>query len=89
MFQSIKILYRFKPNVVIGTGGFASGPTLIIASFFKIPIFIQEQNYYPGITNKILSKFAYKIFVSYESMEKFFPKEKTLNYGNPIRNRFG
>ena len=89
LFQSIKILYRFKPNVVIGTGGFASGPTLIIASFFKIPIFIQEQNYYPGITNKILSKFAYKIFVSYESMEKFFPKEKTLNYGNPIRNRFG
>ena len=87
--QSVKILYKFKPNAVIGTGGFASGPTLFIASLLKIPIFIQEQNSYPGITNKILSKYADKIFVSYENMEKFFPKEKILNYGNPIRHRFG
>ncbi|MDC3179082.1 undecaprenyldiphospho-muramoylpentapeptide beta-N-acetylglucosaminyltransferase [Flavobacteriales bacterium] len=87
--QSVKILYKFKPNAVIGTGGFASGPTLFIASLLKIPIFIQEQNSYPGITNKILSKYADKIFVSYENMEKFFPKEKILNYGNPIRDKFG
>lgn len=89
LVQSIKILHAFKPNVVIGTGGFASGPTLFIANLFRIPIFIQEQNSYPGITNKILSKYADKIFVSYDRMEKFFPKEKILNYGNPVRNRFG
>ena len=89
LVQSIKILHAFKPNIVIGTGGFASGPTLFIANLFRIPIFIQEQNSYPGITNKILSKYADKIFVSYDRMEKFFPKEKILNYGNPVRNRFG
>ena len=70
----INCLSKFKPNVVIGTGGFASGPTLLIANLFRIPIFIQEQNSYPGITNKILSKYADKIFVSYDKMKKLFLK---------------
>ena len=74
--QSVKILYKFKPNAVIGTGGFASGPTLFIASLLKIPIFIQEQNSYPGITNKILSKYADKIFVSLKIWKSFFREKK-------------
>ncbi|MFL2576611.1 MAG: glycosyltransferase [Flavobacteriales bacterium] len=71
---------NFKPNLVIGTGGFASGPILYIASKFNIPTLIQEQNSYAGITNKILSKHVDLICVAYENMERFFSKRKNYYY---------
>lgn len=80
-----KIVLEFKPDVVIGVGGYASGPTLRVASVRKIPTLIQEQNSYPGITNKILSKRVNKICVAYEGLERFFPKEKIIITGNPVR----
>ena len=85
LWKSRKILKEFKPNVVIGTGGFASGPLLQMANMLNIPTVIQEQNSYPGITNKILSKKANKICVAYENLERFFPKEKMILTGNPVR----
>jgi len=83
--KSRKIIKKFKPNVVIGTGGFASGPLLQMANMLDIPTVIQEQNSYPGITNKLLSKKANKICVAYENLERFFPKEKIILTGNPVR----
>jgi UDP-N-acetylglucosamine--N-acetylmuramyl-(pentapeptide) pyrophosphoryl-undecaprenol N-acetylglucosamine transferase len=80
-----KIIRAFSPDVVIGVGGYASGPTLQMAAKLGIPCLIQEQNSYPGITNKILSKKVQKICVAYEGMEKFFPAEKIVFTGNPIR----
>ena len=85
LWKSRKIIKDFKPNVVIGTGGFASGPLLQMANMMQIPTLIQEQNSYPGITNKILSKKANKICVAYENLEQFFPKEKMILTGNPVR----
>ena len=85
LWESRKILKRFKPNVVIGTGGFASGPLLKMANSLQIPTLIQEQNSYPGITNKLLSKQATAICVAYENLERFFPKEKMILTGNPVR----
>ena len=85
LWKSRMILQQFKPNVVIGTGGFASGPLLQMANMMDIPTLIQEQNSYPGITNKLLSKKANKICVAYENLERFFPKEKMILTGNPVR----
>lgn len=85
LFKSRKIIKNFKPDVVIGTGGFASGPLLQIANSLNIPTVIQEQNSYPGITNKLLSKKANAICVAYENLERFFPKEKIVFTGNPVR----
>jgi len=85
LWKSRKILKKFKPNVVIGTGGFASGPLLQMANTLNIPTVIQEQNSFPGITNKLLSKKANKICVAYENLEQFFPKEKLILTGNPVR----
>lgn len=85
LWKSKKILRRFKPDAVIGTGGFASGPLLQMANSMKIPTVIQEQNSYPGITNKMLSKKANSICVAYENLERFFPKEKIVFTGNPVR----
>jgi len=85
LYNAGKIIKRFKPDAVAGFGGFASGPTLRVASNKKIPTLIQEQNSYPGITNKILSKKVDKICVAYEGMERFFPKEKIVMTGNPVR----
>ncbi|MGC6432279.1 MAG: undecaprenyldiphospho-muramoylpentapeptide beta-N-acetylglucosaminyltransferase [Jejuia sp.] len=85
LLKARKIIKSFKPDVVIGTGGFASGPLLQMATSKKIPTLIQEQNSYPGITNKILSKRANKICVAYEGLERFFPKEKIKVTGNPVR----
>jgi UDP-N-acetylglucosamine--N-acetylmuramyl-(pentapeptide) pyrophosphoryl-undecaprenol N-acetylglucosamine transferase len=83
--KSFAILREFKPDVVIGTGGFASGAVLKVASMLGIPTVIQEQNSYPGITNKLLSKKANKICVAYENLERFFPKENMILTGNPVR----
>lgn len=85
LIKSIFILLRYRPSVAVGTGGYASGPLLFMASLFKIPTLIQEQNSYPGITNKLLSKNANAIAVAYSGLERFFPKNKLHHTGNPIR----
>ena len=85
LLKSYFILRKFKPDVVIGTGGFASGAVLKVASILNIPTVIQEQNSYPGITNKLLAKKANVICVAYESLERFFPKDKMVLTGNPVR----
>jgi len=81
-----RIVNDFQPDIVVGVGGYASGPLLHVAAKLGIPSLIQEQNSYAGITNKLLSKRAQKICVAYEGMDKFFPKEKILLTGNPVRN---
>ena len=85
LLKARAIIKKFKPNAVIGTGGFASGPVLQMANLMNIPTVIQEQNSYPGITNKLLSKKANSICVAYENLERFFPKEKIVLTGNPVR----
>ena len=85
MLKARKIVKSFKPDVAIGVGGFASGPLLRIATSFGIPAIIQEQNSYPGITNILLSKKVNKICVAYDGMDKYFPKEKIILTGNPVR----
>jgi UDP-N-acetylglucosamine--N-acetylmuramyl-(pentapeptide) pyrophosphoryl-undecaprenol N-acetylglucosamine transferase len=85
LLRSRKILKQFKPDVVIGTGGFASGPLLQMATVKGIPSLIQEQNSYPGITNKLLGKKANKICVAYDGLERFFPTSKIIKTGNPVR----
>lgn len=79
------IIKSFKPDIVIGTGGFASGPTLQMATRKGIPTLIQEQNSFPGITNKILGKQVSKICVAYDGLERYFPKDKLIKTGNPVR----
>ena len=85
LWKSRKIIKSFKPDLVIGTGGFASGPLLQMANSLNIPTVIQEQNSYPGITNKLLSKKANAICVAYENLERFFPASKIIFTGNPVR----
>lgn len=80
-----KIIKEFKPHVAIGTGGFASGPLLRMAESSGVPCVLQEQNSFAGITNKLLAGKAEKICVAYDGMERFFPKEKIVKTGNPIR----
>ena len=85
LILAYKTIKKFKPDAVVGVGGYASGPTLKIASMMNIPTIIQEQNSYAGVTNKLLAKKASAICVAYEDMEKFFPKDKIIITGNPIR----
>ena len=80
-----RIIKRFQPSVAVGVGGYASGPMLNTCAAKGIPCLIQEQNSYAGVTNKLLAKKARKICVAYEGMEKFFPKEKIMLTGNPVR----
>jgi len=82
-----KIVKTFRPQVVIGVGGYASGPTLQVASFLKIPTLIQEQNSFAGKTNRLLGKRSGAICVAYSGMERFFPKDKLVITGNPVRNK--
>ncbi|QIK16742.1 undecaprenyldiphospho-muramoylpentapeptide beta-N-acetylglucosaminyltransferase [Blattabacterium sp. DPU] len=86
LFLANKIIKRFSPDIVIGTGGFVSFPTLYAAKKNKIPILIQEQNSLPGLTNRIFSRYANKICIAYEQAKKYFPKEKTIITGNPVRS---
>ncbi len=86
LLRARKIIKDFKPNVVVGVGGYASAPILKEASKRKIPTLIQEQNSYPGLTNRLLAKKVSKICVAYEGMEKFFDKSKILLTGNPVRH---
>ena len=85
IMRSKKIIKSFKPDVAVGTGGFASGPLLRVAARMGIPTLIQEQNSFPGITNKILGRKVDKVCVVYEGMEKYFPKKKIILTGNPVR----
>ena len=85
LFKAARIIKSFKPDLAIGTGGYASGPVLFLAAQKGIPSIIQEQNSYPGITNKILSKYVKKTCVAYDNMERFFGNEKLIFTGNPIR----
>ena len=80
-----KVIKEFAPQVAVGVGGYASGPTLKMAASMNIPTLIQEQNSYAGVTNKILAKKAKMICVAYEGMERFFPHEKLKLTGNPVR----
>jgi len=99
LLKNVKVLYKiwksqrmakqiiraFRPQVAVGVGGYASGPTLNKAAAMSIPCLIQEQNSYAGVTNKLLAKKAEKICVAYEGMERFFPAEKLILTGNPVR----
>ena len=82
-----RIIKDFRPQVAVGVGGYASGPTLNMAAAMNVPTLIQEQNSYAGVTNKLLAKSAKKICVAYEGMERFFPKEKIMLTGNPVRQQ--
>ncbi len=85
LLGAAKIIKQFKPDVAIGTGGYASGPLLFVAARKKVPTLILEQNSYPGITNKLLAKKVDKICVAYRELEKYFPEEKIVVTGTPIR----
>lgn len=101
LLKNVKVLYKiwksqrmakniikeFRPQVAVGVGGYASGPTLNKAAAMGIPCLIQEQNSYAGVTNKLLAKKAAKICVAYEGMERFFPADKILLTGNPVRQQ--
>ena len=86
VIKSFRILDKFRPDVAVGVGGFASGPLLYAASLKKIPALLQEQNSYAGLTNKMLANQVQKICVAHHGMERFFPKEKLVFTGNPIRH---
>jgi len=92
LFRSLrmagKVIKEFKPDVVVGVGGYASGPVLRQAGRMGIPTLIQEQNSYAGVTNKLLAKRAAVICVAYDGMEKYFPAEKIIKTGNPVRQNF-
>lgn len=85
LIRARRLINRFKPDVVIGVGGYASGPLLRVATGRRIPALIQEQNSFPGITNRLLAKRVNRICVAYEGMDRWFPKEKTVMTGNPVR----
>jgi UDP-N-acetylglucosamine--N-acetylmuramyl-(pentapeptide) pyrophosphoryl-undecaprenol N-acetylglucosamine transferase len=86
LVKSWGIVSRFRPDVAVGVGGYASGAVLQVASMRNIPTLIQEQNSYPGVTNRILGGKAHKVCVAYDGMERFFPKEKIIQTGNPVRS---
>jgi len=88
LFKAQKIIKEFNPDVVVGVGGYASGPVLREAGRYGIPTLIQEQNSYAGVTNKLLAKKAKIICVAYDGMEKYFPAEKIIKTGNPVRQNF-
>ncbi|MFN3404721.1 MAG: undecaprenyldiphospho-muramoylpentapeptide beta-N-acetylglucosaminyltransferase [Cytophagaceae bacterium] len=85
IWNASSIVRKFKPDVAVGVGGYASWPLLFSASLFNVPTVIQEQNSYAGVTNKFLAKNARKIFVAYDNMDKFFPGDKLVLAGNPVR----
>ena len=88
MWQSRRVLKQFNPHIVIGVGGYASGPAVLTAHFMGIPTAIAEQNALPGITNRILGKFVKVIFATYAQTQTWFPKRKVIISGNPVRAAF-
>jgi UDP-N-acetylglucosamine--N-acetylmuramyl-(pentapeptide) pyrophosphoryl-undecaprenol N-acetylglucosamine transferase len=85
LWQSRRILKQFRPDMVVGVGGYASGPAVLTAHYMNIPTAIAEQNAVPGATNKILGSFADRIFVTYEQTGEYFPQKKVIFSGNPVR----
>jgi UDP-N-acetylglucosamine--N-acetylmuramyl-(pentapeptide) pyrophosphoryl-undecaprenol N-acetylglucosamine transferase len=88
MLKAGRIIRKFRPDAVVGVGGYASGPVLKQAQQRRIPTLIQEQNSYAGVTNKLLARKAERICVAYEGMEKYFPKDKIMLTGNPVRQAY-
>jgi len=89
IIESVKIINEFKPNIVVGTGGYVSGPVVFAAHLKRIPTMILEQNVFPGITNRLLSRIADVVGISFEEAKKYFPQnaqEKLIMVGNPVRN---
>jgi len=86
LWRARQIIKNFKPNVVVGTGGYAGFPTIYMAARMGIPVILQEQNAYPSITNRLLAKYANKICVAYEGMDAYFPSNKIMLTGNPVRS---
>jgi UDP-N-acetylglucosamine--N-acetylmuramyl-(pentapeptide) pyrophosphoryl-undecaprenol N-acetylglucosamine transferase len=84
-FSSLKILFQEKPDLVLGVGGYASGPIILLASLLRIPTALVEQNSVPGLTNRILGRFVRKVFLAFANAQKYFPREKCVITGNPIR----
>lgn len=84
--KATKVVRRFRPDVAIGTGGFASGPALFAASMLGVPVFVQEQNAYPGATNRLLGKVAQSVFTAYTEADQYFASAKTRLTGNPLRS---
>ena len=82
LIKAKRIVNEFKPDLAIGTGGYASAPLIYVATKMGVPSIIQEQNSYPGITNKILSRYVHKVCVAYDGMERFFSNEKIVFTGN-------
>lgn len=85
LFQALRIILAFKPSVALGVGGFVSGPVIFIACLLRIPTAIQEQNVIPGITNRILGKLVDMVFVSFPESTRYFPSNKVMVTGNPVR----
>ena len=85
LIKAKRIVKKFNPDLAIGTGGYASAPLIYVATKMGVPSIIQEQNSYPGITNKILSRYVQKVCVAYDGMERFFSNEKIIFTGNPVR----
>jgi len=86
-FRSLAILRRFRPDAVLGVGGYASGPLVLVAALLRYPTAIQEQNSVPGITNRILSRLVRKVIVAFDEAGRFFPPRKTETIGNPVRSK--
>ncbi|MBI4228688.1 MAG: undecaprenyldiphospho-muramoylpentapeptide beta-N-acetylglucosaminyltransferase [Deltaproteobacteria bacterium] len=85
IFDSLRILINFKPNVVIGVGGYVSGPVVIATCMLLTPSVICEQNAVPGLTNRILARFAKRVFATFQRSTRYFPNDKTVVVGNPVR----
>ncbi len=85
VLKSARIISEFRPDLAVGVGGYASGPILRAAAKRNIPVMIQEQNSYAGVTNRLLARKAKQIFVAYDGMERYFPAEKIVFTGNPVR----
>ncbi|MGQ0504207.1 MAG: undecaprenyldiphospho-muramoylpentapeptide beta-N-acetylglucosaminyltransferase [Myxococcaceae bacterium] len=86
-FESLNILRRYRPDIVVGVGGYSSGPVVVAAWLLRIPTAIQEQNALPGLTNKLLGKVAKVVFIAFEEARRFFPSKKVQLIGNPIRRK--
>ena len=87
--ETIRAMKRFKPDFVMSTGSFVSVPVALAAKSLGIPIYIHEQNAYPGMANKLLSKYARRVFLGFEAARRYFPSAKVVYTGNPVRNEFG
>src|SRR5687767_1833078 len=86
-FESLSILRKYRPDVVVGVGGYSSGPVVLAAWLSRIPTAVQEQNALPGLTNKLLGRVAQVVFIAFEEARRFFPAKKVQLIGNPIRRK--